>query len=240
MPGLITSTLGVATGARLVWNSLRPCAKMGTVSLLDNHHHLSEPLLNKLECPFFCSFFVVFDIKSEIVPFTPYHFGPGLAVKAVAPRHFSFSVFVFSQVLTDIEPLYYMLSGQAPIHRFFHTYAGATFVAAVSYLIGRPLCGFCRALVRHTFGWRLADLRESVRLISPTAALSAAFIGSYSHVALDSIMHHDTHPLAPFSNANPLYGMISVSDLHLYCLVAGVVGLLGLSLWRLGDHGRNQ
>jgi hypothetical protein len=174
------------------------------------------------------------------MPFTPYHFGPGLAVKAVAPRHFSFSVFVFSQVLTDLEPLYYMLSGEAPVHRLFHTCAGATMVAAVSYLVGRPLCGFCLALLRHTFGWRFADLRESVRLISPNAALSAGFIGAYSHVALDSIMHNDTRPFAPLSDANPLYNIISVSDLHLYCLVAGVVGLIGLGLWRLVDRGRNE
>ena len=165
------------------------------------------------------------------MPFTPFHFGPGLAVKAAAPRYFSFSVFVFSQVLTDIETLYYMLSGEAPVHRFFHTYLGATVIAAVSYVIGRPLCGMCLALFRRTFGWRLSDLRETIRLINPTAALSAALIGAFSHVALDSIMHGDSHPLAPFSDANPLLHTISVAELHRYCMVAGIVGLISLGLW---------
>ena len=174
------------------------------------------------------------------MPFTPFHFGPGLAVKAAAPRYFSFSVFVFSQVLIDIEPLYYLLNEEAPVHRFFHTYLGATVIAAVSYLIGRPLCGFCLALFRRTFGWRLSDLREAIRLISPTAALSAALIGCYSHVALDSILHGDMHPLAPFSDANPLFHMISVAELHLYCIVAGVVGLIGLGFWWLVDQDRND
>lgn len=167
------------------------------------------------------------------MPFTPFHFGPGLAVKAATPRYFSFSVFVFSQVLIDIEPLYYLLSGEAQAHRFLHTYLGATVIAAVSYVIGRPLCGFCLAMFRHTFGWRLSDMREAIRLISPTSALSAAIIGPCSHVALDSIMHPDARPLAPFSDANPLFHAISAAELQLYCIVAGVVGLIGLGLWWL-------
>jgi len=173
------------------------------------------------------------------MPFTPYHFGPGLAVKAMAPRHFSFSVFVFSQVLTDVEPLYYILSGEAPIHRFFHTCVGATLVGVASYFIGRPLCGIGLALLRHTFGWNRVHLREAARLIRPTAALSAAFIGSYSHVLLDSIVHPDARPLAPFSDANPLYNFISLAALREYCLAAGALGLIGLGLWRLVDRGRN-
>jgi hypothetical protein len=173
------------------------------------------------------------------MPFTPYHFGPGLAAKAMAPRHFSFSVFVFSQVLTDVEPLYYILIGEASIHRFFHTCVGATLVGVVSYFIGRPLCGIGLALLRHTCDRNRVDLREAVRLIRPTAALSAAFIGSYSHVMLDSIVHPDARPLAPFSNANPLYHMVSVAALREYCLAAGVLGLIGLGLWRLVGQRRN-
>jgi hypothetical protein len=138
------------------------------------------------------------------MPFTPFHFGPGLAVKAAAPRYFSFSVFVFSQLLIDIEPLYYLLRGEAPLHRFFHTYPGAAVIAVASYALGRPLGGLGLALIRRTFGWRLSDLHEAIRLISPTAALSAAITGAFSHVALDSIMHGDMHPLAPFSDANSM------------------------------------
>jgi membrane-bound metal-dependent hydrolase YbcI (DUF457 family) len=172
------------------------------------------------------------------MPFTPFHFGPGLAVKVAAPRYFSFSVFVFSQVLIDVEPLYYLLRGEAPVHRFFHTYLGATAIAAASYLLGRPLCALGLAVFRRTFGWRMSDLLEAMRLISPTAAMSAAIIGAYSHVALDCIMHAEMHPLAPWSDVNPLFGSISVSELHLYCIVAGVVGLIGMDVWWL--VGRTQ
>lgn len=167
------------------------------------------------------------------MPFTPFHFGPGLAAKAVAPGYFSFTIFVFSQVLIDLEPLYYMLNGEWPIHRIFHSYPGATLIAVVSFVIGRPFCGLCLALFRRSFRLTRPGLLETVRLINPIAALSGAFIGSYSHVALDSIMHSDSRPLAPFTDNNSLFHSITVSELHLYCFAAGMIGAVGMGVWWL-------
>lgn len=81
------------------------------------------------------------------MPFTSFHFGPGAAIKAVAPRHFSFTIFCFSQVVTDFETLYFMVRDMYPCHRFFHTYVGATFVALFSVVVGRPLCQLALRLV---------------------------------------------------------------------------------------------
>lgn len=106
-------------------------------------------------------------------------------------------------------------------------------MAAVCYIVGRPLCGLCLAIFRRTFRLTKADLSEAMRLINPTAALSASIIGPYSHVALDSIMHGDMHPLAPFSDANILLHSISVVELQLYCIVPGIVGLIGMGIWWL-------
>lgn len=39
------------------------------------------------------------------MPFTPFHLGPAAALKIVLPTSFSFTVFGFTQVLIDIEPL---------------------------------------------------------------------------------------------------------------------------------------
>jgi len=74
------------------------------------------------------------------MPFTPLHFGPGAAIKAAIPTHFSFTVFCYAQVVTDLEPGYFLLRGEYPVHRFFHTYLGATLVGAFCTLTGRPLC----------------------------------------------------------------------------------------------------
>jgi membrane-bound metal-dependent hydrolase YbcI (DUF457 family) len=103
----------------------------------------------------------------------------------------------------DIEPLYYMLTQQYPLHRFFQTYIGASLVVAVTvalFAVGRRMAG-------------------NLRLPAPRAVVLGAAVGVYSHVLLDSIMHRDIRPLAPFSDTNPLLGVISLSALHWSCLV---------------------
>jgi hypothetical protein len=37
-------------------------------------------------------------------------------------------------------------------------------------------------------------------------------------------MHVDVAPLYPFSNQNGWLGVISIDELHVFCLVCGVVG----------------
>lgn len=49
-------------------------------------------------------------------------------------------------------------------------------------------------------------LSESVPKIT---IIIGAFYGTLSHVALDSLMHHDIQPLLPFSRENPLKGLVS-------------------------------
>ena len=52
-----------------------------------------------------------------------------------------------------------------------------------------------------------------------------AFVGTWSHVALDSIMHLDMLPLRPFAPGNALLLATDVDSLYLACLVAGIAGL---------------
>ena len=37
------------------------------------------------------------------MPATPYHFGPGLLIKAAAPRQFSMAAYSLTQVVIDLE-----------------------------------------------------------------------------------------------------------------------------------------
>src|SRR5262252_2406583 len=60
------------------------------------------------------------------MPFTPYHFGPGLFVKGLAARWFSWIAFVAVQVVIDCETLYYLERREYPIHRTLHTFLGGT------------------------------------------------------------------------------------------------------------------
>ena len=148
------------------------------------------------------------------MPFTPFHFGPAALVHSTAPKHISFLAFCGANVLVDVEPLYFMLTHQWPIHRFFHTYVGATVAAGIVVALF--------ALVRRVAPGLLDQLQ--LRQLDVRAVALGAFLGTYSHVLLDSLMHADMSPFAPFSAANPLLGAVFLNTLHGFCLVAGVVG----------------
>lgn len=149
------------------------------------------------------------------MPFTPFHAGPGALLHALAPRRVSFLAFCAANVLIDIEPLVYIVSGQWPLHRFWHTLSGAALV-----MLGTLLLFVVARRVRwlpDAFGWRA--------LRWPAVALGAG-LGSFSHLVLDGVMHADLRPLAPFSNHNPLLHALPLGMLHLGCVAAGVAGLL--------------
>jgi hypothetical protein len=167
------------------------------------------------------------------MPLTPFHLGPGLALKAVAGRRFSLSAFGLAQVLIDLEPLYYLARQDPPLHRFFHTGLGASLVLAATLLLGKPVCEYAlRLWNRHAS----PPLRHSAPAeMSWAAAASGAALGVYSHVLLDSLMHYDVRPYAPLTQANPLYGVVGVEPVYLGCAAAGAFGIIALLATRLAD-----
>lgn len=150
------------------------------------------------------------------MPFTPLHMGPGIAAKAVLQGSFSLMVFGWAQIVMDIQPLVVILTGEGQLHGFTHTYVGATLLAVFSAVTGKYLSEFgLRLMFRDTT--RLIPIRWRVVFVS-------AFIGTVSHVVLDSIMHLDIEPYYPLSAANHLQGMISISALHQLCIYSGLAG----------------
>ena len=153
------------------------------------------------------------------MPFTPIHLGPGLALKAIGGRHFSFMVFGGAQVLMDIEPLIGILRGWAVLHGRTHSLIGALLIGLLAGAIGRPISAVCLRWLRipHApFTW--------------SASFAGALLGTYSHVLLDAIMHYDMQPAWPLSAANPLLRWISVDALHLLCVALGLFGLAAIVL----------
>lgn len=158
------------------------------------------------------------------MPFTPLHMGPGLLVRGPLRGGFSLMVFGWTQVLMDLEPLYGILTDREVLHGWSHTYPGATLVALLAVLTGKPLGE-----------WGLRLLRWQRFLpITWRAAAAAALFGAWSHVLLDSVMHFDIRPLAPFSDANALRQVVSLEALHLFCLGSAVLGA-ALFFWRHGN-----
>lgn len=124
-------------------------------------------------------------------------------------------VFGGSQVLIDIEPGYRMFAGDAVLHGPSHTLAGALAIAVLATVTGKPISEF---VLR-----RIAYPKPS---ISWSAAAAGALVGTTSHLVFDAIMHADMMPWAPLSESNGLLGLMSLSSLHLMCVLLGIGGAL--------------
>ncbi len=158
------------------------------------------------------------------MPFTPFHLGPGALLKAAAADRFSFMVFGGSQVLMDVEPLVRMIRGDSVLHGLSHTVVGAFAIGAISAAAGRPIGNF---MLRY-LAIEGSQIRWSVAILS-------AFLGTYSHIVLDALMHRDMNPLWPFSAGNAFVGAVSIQALHVACVAAGIVGGLIIGLRALRD-----
>lgn len=150
------------------------------------------------------------------MPFTPIHMGPGLLIKSILQSSFSLMVFGWTQILMDIQPLIIMLRGEGHVHGFTHTYVGASLIAIVSALTGKYLSEFGLKI--------LAIKTPDAGKIAWWVSFLSAFIGSYSHVFLDSIMHSDVQPFYPLTLDNGFHGYLSLVALHKFCLYSGLVG----------------
>ena len=150
------------------------------------------------------------------MPFTPFHMGPGIVVKALLQGSFSLMVFGWAQIVMDIQPLFVLISGEGHLHGFSHTYVGATLLAIFSALSGKYLSEIGLYVLGLNKQWQV-KIKWWVSFLS-------AFIGTFSHVLLDSIMHSDVQPFFPFTTDNSLLGLISVQSLHKLCLYSALVG----------------
>jgi hypothetical protein len=140
--------------------------------------------------------------------------GPGILVKALLQGSFSLMVFGWTQIIMDIQPLVVLLTGEGHLHGFSHTYIGATLIGLGSALTGKYAA---------EFGLRFVGQARHLPIGWPVAIISA-FIGSYSHVLIDSLMHSDLEPFAPFMTINPFLDLVSVEALHKFCLYSGLFG----------------
>lgn len=148
--------------------------------------------------------------------------GPGLLIKACMQSAFSLTMFGWSQILIDIQPLVVLLTDKGELHGFSHTYIGATFIAIASALTGKYFC---------EIGLRIVEM-QNYNPITWRVALVSAFIGTYSHVFVDSIMHSDIEPFAPFTTDSQFLGIVSIQTLHILCFVCGIVGGIGFYLFQ--------
>ena len=150
------------------------------------------------------------------MPFTPFHMGPGIVVKALLQSSFSLMVFGWAQIVMDIQPLIVMISGEGHLHGFSHTYIGAFLLAIFSAISGKYLSEIGLFFLGLNPNWQVK--------IAWWVCFLSSFKGTFSHVLLDSIMHSDVEPFFPLTKENIFVGLISIQALHKVCLYSSLVG----------------
>ena len=152
------------------------------------------------------------------MPFTPFHLMAGTSVKSFFPQYFSFSIFTLTNVIIDSEVLFYIYTTGIPAHKFFHTFLGASLIAIFVALFCRSLCeiglNFWN-IILYTKKFSLFKVEVKITRLS---AWCGAFVGAYSQLLLDSIMHTDMMPFFPISDLNQFHNIISTNNLHYLCM----------------------
>ncbi|WP_448547557.1 metal-dependent hydrolase [Thalassotalea fusca] len=116
-------------------------------------------------------------------------------MKSLLQGSFSLMVFGWTQIVMDIQPLIVLISGEGHLHGFTHTYIGAILIAIFSALTGKYLSELGLTILK-------ISPHEQPIVIAWWVVFLSAFLGSFSHVLLDSIMHADVEPLFPFTLNN--------------------------------------
>lgn len=153
--------------------------------------------------------------------------GAALIVKPALNYRFSVITFGIAQFAMDVEPGIRMWTNSDVLHGPTHTILGALIMAFLVMLIAPSICNYLltkwnKEVIYYKQAWLVHS-----EPVSKTAVTIGAFFGTLSHVVLDSLMHHDIHPLSPFSQANPFMGLITHDGVYLACTIAGTLGIAG-------------
>ena len=143
------------------------------------------------------------------MPFTPFHFGPGLLFGLLLLNYIDFPTFLLANVIIDIEPILVLsLKLNYPLHGILHSFLGGTIF---SFLLAMVMARTRAPLMSY---FKL-DQTQSFKSI-----LSASLSGIYLHIILDSFLYSDIRPFYPF-DFNPLlrYGMLGFR-IYGFCILS--------------------
>lgn len=153
------------------------------------------------------------------MPMTPLHFAVLAPVNHFAARKVSNGAFIFANLLADLPIL-------------LHIY-----MLEVQELGGPVVTGTLHGTPTHTFLGALW-LGFLVGIIKPNKIdwWLGAFLGTFTHVLLDMIVHSDVQPFTPFTTGNPFYIEGSHGWLSLLLGIGLVWWVVTLLRQRITDH----
>mgnify|MGYP001207067762 CR=1 FL=1 len=162
------------------------------------------------------------------MPITPFHIIAVAPIKSFFPKYFSWSVFALTNIIIDTEVLYYLLTTNIPSHKFFHTIIGASIIAIICSTLGKPVCEFGLRIwndnLQNEKTMKNLVWLKTNKKITFVSSWCGAFTAAYLHLLLDSFVHFDIAPLAPFTNQNYFLDMISIQNIYYICLGCFLIG----------------
>jgi len=130
-----------------------------------------------------------------VLPFTPFHLGPGLLFGLLLFNYLDLPTFLVASVIIDIEPLLALsLNLNYPPHGYLHTFMGGTIIA----LLLATVMSRVRGALAPLMSLFTLEQRTSFKGI-----VLASLSGIFSHILLDSPLYSDIRPFYPLES-NPL------------------------------------
>ncbi len=155
------------------------------------------------------------------MPIMPFHLGPGVLIKGIAPASFSLSSFALANAAMDAEPLFRFLASRTPHYGASHSIAGAMLIAIAVGRFGQPVIARAWQLYERSAG----NAADAIR-ITKVQMWAGALLGAGTHLLLDALIHPDVHPLLPLSDSNPVLHVAWTQGVYLGCILSGMAGML--------------
>lgn len=151
------------------------------------------------------------------MPFTPYHFGPSAFLGLSLKRWFDVPVFIFANVIVDIEVLAVNLLGLGwSVHRYVHTLLIGAAAGAV--------WGLAAYLLRNIFK-KIMQILHIPYETSLWKMVVSGILGVWLHVVTDAVYHWDVQIFWP-SKIRPLYELLSKGQVIAVCIAFFIAAVI--------------
>ena len=145
------------------------------------------------------------------MPFTPFHFGPGLFISLIFLSFIDIPAFLIASVIIDVEPfLVLFFDLNYPLHGFFHSFFGGLIVAVLLAMVMIKIRNYFTPML--TF----FKIEQSISL---KKILFSSICAIFIHILLDSPIYLDIQPFFPFE-FNPFYSNTLWPGLFAYLICA--------------------
>ncbi len=151
------------------------------------------------------------------VPFTPLHIGPSSWLGLGFFKKISLPGLFIGSVIIDVEPIIVLIFNlNYPLHGYLHTYFGAF------------VMGLATVLICYSFQSVFSQILTFFSLNQESnnqAIVFGAFLGTFSHILLDSFLYPEMNPFFPIIG-NPFFNVLPSGFIYGFCLLSFIPGFI--------------